>query len=115
MPELPEVETVCLALSKILINSRVTNIEIFRKDLRWNIKDNLEIDLKQKIKEKRNLIRENFFKNLKLIGYRYFKIKTKNPTDRMIIKAFQMRYFPEKVTGKIDKKTYILSQLLAQK
>tara|TARA_B100000609_G_scaffold189065_1_gene175766 strand:+ start:72 stop:776 length:705 start_codon:yes stop_codon:yes gene_type:complete len=71
--------------------------------------------LKQKIKEKRSLIRENFFKNLKLIGYNYFKIKTKNPTDRMIIKAFQMRYFPEKVTGKIDKKTYILSQLLAQK
>jgi len=26
-----------------------------------------------------------------------------------------MRYFPEKVSGKIDKKTYILSQLLAQK
>ena len=52
MPELPEVETVCLALSKILINSRVTNIEIFRKDLRWNIKDNLEIDLKQKFLKK---------------------------------------------------------------
>ena len=52
MPELPEVETVCLALSKILINSRVSNIEIFRKDLRWNIKDNLEIDLKQKTLKK---------------------------------------------------------------
>ena len=72
--------------------------------------------VKQKIKEKkRSLMRENFFKNLKLIGYRYFKIKTKNPNDSMIIKAFQMRYLPEKVTGKIDKKTYILSQLLAQK
>ena len=44
---------------------------------------------KKKIKEKKNLIRENFFKNLKLIGYRYFKTKTKNPTDRMIIKAFK--------------------------
>ena len=52
MPELPEVETVCLALSKVLINSRVINIEIFRKDLRWNIKDNLEIDLKQKFLKK---------------------------------------------------------------
>ena len=72
--------------------------------------------VKQKIKEKkRSLMRENFFKNLKLIGYRYFKIKTKNLNDSMIIKAFQMRYLPEKVTGKIDKKTYILSQLLAQK
>ena len=70
---------------------------------------------KKKIKEKKSLISENFFKNLKLIGYRYFKIKTKKPTDRMIIKAFQRRYFPEKVSGKIDKKTYILSQLLAQK
>lgn len=49
MPELPEVETVCLALSKILNNSRVSNVEIFRKDLRWNIKENLEICLKEKI------------------------------------------------------------------
>ena len=52
MPELPEVETVCLALSKILNNSRVSNIEIFRKDLRWNIKENLEKDLKEKILKK---------------------------------------------------------------
>tara|TARA_B100000989_G_scaffold295377_1_gene276338 strand:+ start:157 stop:990 length:834 start_codon:yes stop_codon:yes gene_type:complete len=52
MPELPEVETVCLALSKILINSKVSNIEIFRKDLRWNIKDNLERDLKQRTLKK---------------------------------------------------------------
>ena len=70
---------------------------------------------KQKIKVKASQMRDIFFKNIKLIGYRYFKIKTKNPTDRMIIKAFQMRYLPDKVTGKIDKKTYILSQLLAQK
>ena len=52
MPELPEVETVCLALSKILSNSRVSDIEIFRKDLRWNIKENLEKDLKEKILKK---------------------------------------------------------------
>ena len=52
MPELPEVETVCLALSKILNNSRVNNVEIFRKDLRWNIKENLEKDLKEKILKK---------------------------------------------------------------
>ena len=49
MPELPEVETVCLALSKILNNSRVINIDLFRKDLRWNIKNNLETDLKEEI------------------------------------------------------------------
>ena len=52
MPELPEVETVCLALSKILNNSRVRDIEIFRKDLRWNVKENLEKDLKEKILKK---------------------------------------------------------------
>ena len=52
MPELPEVETVCLALSKILNNSKVKNIKIFRKDLRWAIKDNLELDLKEKILKK---------------------------------------------------------------
>ena len=52
MPELPEVETVCLALSKILNNSRVSDIEIFRKDLRWDVKENLEKDLKEKILKK---------------------------------------------------------------
>ena len=52
MPELPEVETVCLALSKILNESRVSNIKIFRKDLRWNVKENLEKDLKEKILKK---------------------------------------------------------------
>ena len=48
MPELPEVETVCLALSKIINNSRVNNVEIFRKDLRWNINENLKAVLKEK-------------------------------------------------------------------
>ena len=52
MPELPEVETVCLALSKILNNSRVNNVEIFRRDLRWNLKENLGTDLKEKILKK---------------------------------------------------------------
>ena len=52
MPELPEVETVCLALSKILNNSKVRNINIYRKDLRWTINDNLEADLKEKILKK---------------------------------------------------------------
>ena len=46
MPELPEVETVCLALSKILNNSRVINVDLFRRDLRWNIKENLEAGIR---------------------------------------------------------------------
>ena len=38
MPELPEVETVCLALSKVVNNSKVQKVEFFRNDLRWKIK-----------------------------------------------------------------------------
>ncbi len=47
MPELPEVETVCLALSQILINSKVININILRKDLRWKIKKKIKSDLEE--------------------------------------------------------------------
>ena len=46
MPELPEVETVCRALSKVIKNSRIKKIEFYRKDLRWHVKDNLEVSLK---------------------------------------------------------------------
>ena len=46
MPELPEVETVCMALSKIVNNAEILDIEILRNDLRWKIKKSLKIDLK---------------------------------------------------------------------
>ena len=49
MPELPEVETVCRALSKVIKNSRIKKIEFYRKDLRWHVKDNLEVTLKNNI------------------------------------------------------------------
>lgn len=49
MPELPEVETVCLALSKIVNNSKVQNVELFRNDLRWNVRDSLKLDLEEDI------------------------------------------------------------------
>ena len=49
MPELPEVETVCRALSKVIKNSRIKKIEFYRKDLRWHVKDNLEVSLKNNI------------------------------------------------------------------
>ena len=49
MPELPEVETVCLALTKIVKNAKVRNVKIIRKDLRWNIKKNFEVELTKKI------------------------------------------------------------------
>ena len=49
MPELPEVETVCRALSKVIKNSRIKKIEFYRKDLRWQVKDNLEVSLKNNV------------------------------------------------------------------
>ena len=49
MPELPEVETVCRALSKVMKNSTIKKIEFYRKDLRWQVKDNLEVSLKNNI------------------------------------------------------------------
>ena len=49
MPELPEVETVCRALSKVIKNARIKKIEFYRKDLRWQVKDNLEVTLKNNI------------------------------------------------------------------
>ena len=45
MPELPEVETVCLALSKVVNNAKIVKIEIFRNDLRWKIKNSLKKDM----------------------------------------------------------------------
>ena len=46
MPELPEVETVRLALSKLIKNTKVIEVEILRKDLRWKIKNTLKNKLK---------------------------------------------------------------------
>jgi len=49
MPELPEVETVRLALSKLIKNTKVIEVEILRKDLRWKIKNTLKKSLKNDI------------------------------------------------------------------
>ena len=54
-----------------------------------------------------------FFKNLQKLGYRYFNIKVRKNTDKKIIKCFQQRYLPNRITGKIDQKTYKISHLLA--
>ncbi len=55
-----------------------------------------------------------FFKNLKILGYRYFKIYKRNPKDKKIIKSFQQHYFQSNVTGRIDKKTFKISRFLTQ-
>ena len=49
MPELPEVETVCRALSKVTKNFKIKKIEFYRKDLRWRVKDNIETILENSI------------------------------------------------------------------
>jgi len=58
-------------------------------------------------------IEKLFFKNLSIIGYRYFNVKKKGKNDKFIIKAFQRRYYPQQVTGKIDQKTLKISHFLA--
>jgi len=52
MPELPEVETVTRALSKIVERSKVKSIEIYRTDLRWKVPDDLKEILENDIFEK---------------------------------------------------------------
>ena len=58
-------------------------------------------------------IRNLFFKNLYKIGYRYFHLKKPSLKDIFIIKAFQMRYLPTKVSGLIDENTLNISHYLA--
>ena len=80
------------------------NLGVWYKD----IKKSLILVNKKKIK---NL----FFKNLYTIGYRYFNLRKKSKNDKFIIKAFQRRYLPQKVTGKIDQKSLKISHYLAKK
>ena len=58
-------------------------------------------------------IQELFFKNLYKIGYRYFDKKKIASKDSIIVKAFQSKFLPNKVNGKVDLKTYIISHFLA--
>ena len=58
-------------------------------------------------------IENNFYNNLKKIGYRYFSNSKNSSKNKKIIKSFQQHYLPKNVTGKIDKKTYRISQFLS--
>ena len=73
---------------------------------------------KKKIKFKniltKNEIHKFFFKNIYQIGYRYFKVKQRDKKDKLIVKAFQRRYNPKKIDGKIDLKVLKISHLLAK-
>ena len=68
---------------------------------------------KKKVEKKENFFL--FFRNIKKIGYRYFVLNNKNKKNRVIIKAFQRRFLPNNVTGKIDEKTLIISNILSKK
>ena len=58
-------------------------------------------------------VKKLFFKNLFKIGYRYFNKKRRTEKDIFLIEAFQRRFLPNKVTGKIDQKTFKISHFLA--
>ena len=47
MPELPEVETVRLAISEVVNKALIEKVDIFRYDLRWKIKHDLKINLEK--------------------------------------------------------------------
>ena len=77
----------------------------------WYIKSKLKIKSLNDERKRRKL----FFKNLLSIGYRYFRLDKKSVNDKCVVKAFQMRFLPESVNGKITNKTLQISQLLVKK
>lgn len=42
MPELPEVETVCRMLSNSVVNKKIIDLVVFRRDLRWPVQADFE-------------------------------------------------------------------------
>ena len=58
---------------------------------------------------------KKFFENLYKLGYRYFITGKRRKSDKLVIKAFQQRYYQKRVTGKIDQKTFEISELLQNK
>ncbi len=59
--------------------------------------------------------RKFFFRNIFKIGYRYFSLSKHSEKDKMIIRAFQRRFLPKEISGKLTPKTLIISHLLANK
>ncbi len=57
--------------------------------------------------------RKIFFKNIYKIGYRFFNLSKQSNKDRLIVKAFQRRFLPNEVNGRITDKTLKISQLLS--
>ena len=74
----------------------------------WYKNKKTKINFKNK-KKLRNL----FFKNLYKIGYRYFNLKKSGKKDYLVIQAFQRRFNPKHVKGRLDQKTLEISDFLA--
>ena len=72
----------------------------------WYSKKEKKIDVNLK------KIEHSFFKNLQKLGYRYFSVKNRKSNDQKIIKSFQSHYLPNRVTGKVDQKTFEISHFL---
>ena len=76
----------------------------------WRYKTN-QYNFNLRSEEKKNNF---FFKNLYKIGYRYFSLKKRKiKKDKKIIKAFQLRFLPKRVSGNLDQKTLKISYYLA--
>ena len=75
---------------------------------KWYLEKKISIRVNQKKIEKA------FFRNIYKIGYRYFNIQRRNKGDKNVVKSFQQHYLPNKVTGRIDQKTYIISHFLSR-
>ena len=60
------------------------------------------------------MIKSEFFSNLHKIGYRYFDILKRGKKDKLIVKAFQSRYCPNRVSGNIDEITFQISHFLTK-
>ena len=88
--------------------------ELAKIKLSWT--HSLEVKkLKQfrKIRLSSSLEKISFFNNLRKLGYmRINLIRSKKKTN-FLIKAFQRRFLPKNVTGKIDQKTFNISHFLA--
>ena len=72
----------------------------------WYSKKEKKIDVNLK------KIEHSFFENLQKLGYRYFSVKNRKSNDQKIIKSFQSHYLPNRVTGKVDQKTFEISHFL---
>ena len=70
----------------------------------------------QNFKIQKDKKKYKFFSNIYKIGYRYFSLNQRiAQKDKKIIKAFQQKFLPSRVSGKIDQKTLEISYYLASR